>query len=67
MQLTEEENKDSMERQEKGLKALADLEISATAQVVAINTGNDVFALKVIPILKDLKYADKLAATEEAK
>ncbi len=64
MQYTEEQLKDIQERSEKAIKMLAELELSAQANVSMVNLANDVFGVKVQPLLMDTKYASK---NEEVK
>lgn len=54
-----EEQKDIEERVEKAKKALEDLQLFPAASVFTVNTGNDVFATKVIAYLQDKKYTKK--------
>jgi len=54
---TEEEKADVIERQKKAFIALEELQLGVSVQMVAQNVGNDVFGLKPIPYLADLKYS----------
>lgn len=53
---TPEEIKDIQERVEKAQKMLQELHLSVMAQVVSVNMGDDIFALKVMPYLQDNKF-----------
>jgi len=55
-QYTEEQVKDIEEREEKGLKALTDLQLTPAAIMQKVNIGNDTFVDKVLPYLMDTKY-----------
>lgn len=62
---TEEEKKDIEERVEKAKTMLAELNLQPSAQVQKVNTGNDIFADKVIPFLQDTKYTPKLSPIQK--
>lgn len=59
MEYTPEQEKDIRSREQKGLDAIKELELTPAAQVVKVNVGNDVFADKVVPYLQDTRYAKK--------
>lgn len=54
--LTEDQRKDIEDRVAQATKALADLNLTPKASVQAKNTGDDVFAFKVIVYLEDNKF-----------
>lgn len=54
--LTEEQINDINERVKKAAQILEELLLKPEAAVQAINTGDDVFGLKVICYLQDLRY-----------
>lgn len=53
---TDEQVKDIQEREAKAIEALKELQMTLSAQVVAVNVGDNTFANKVIPYLSDMKY-----------
>lgn len=53
---TPEQVKDIEERVEKAKNALKDLQLRPSVVIQAVNTGNDIFAIKAIPYLADEKY-----------
>lgn len=61
---TEDEIKDIEARELEALEVLKKLQLTPSATMQAVNIGNDVFSMKVIPHLADLKFAEK---AEEAK
>ena len=61
---TEEQIKDIKERVGKATEFIKSLELEFKAQVGAVNLGDDTFALKVQPFLKDTKYEPIATPTE---
>ncbi len=57
---TSEQQRDIEARVEKAKKMLEQLQLQPSASVQAINTGNDVFSLKVIPYLQDSKFTSPI-------
>lgn len=53
---SEEQKKDIEERVEKARVFLKELQLRPSVAVQAVNTGDDVFALKSIPFLQDEKF-----------
>lgn len=53
---TPEEQKDIEERVAKAQKALKELELFPCASVAPHNIGEDMFVMKVVPYLQDMKY-----------
>lgn len=56
---TDEQVKDIEGREQKALQFLIEMELTPSAVLQAVNLGNDIFATKVIPFLKDTKFASK--------
>ena len=56
---TPDQIKDIQERSQKVIDLLKELELEIQAQVIAMDTGDNIFGIKVIPFLKDLKYIPK--------
>ncbi len=54
---TDEQIKDVQEREAKALEVLKELQLSPAAVVHKVNLGDDVFADKVQPYLRDIKYS----------
>lgn len=54
---TPEEKKDIVERTNKAIETLKELQLNPSAQIIANNVGDDTFGFKVIPYLADLKFA----------
>lgn len=52
-----EEQKDINERIAKAIESLKELQLKPSASISANNVGDDVFALKVVPYLQDIKYS----------
>ncbi len=61
---TESQKKDILERMDKAKKALEDLQLRPSSSVSATNTGDDVFALKVISYLQDTKYTAQVSPVQ---
>lgn len=55
---------DIKDREAKGIQALKDLELTASAQVVSVNVGDNTFAQKVIPYLADMKFTKQIGDVE---
>lgn len=53
---TEEQRKDILEREKKALEALKKLQMTPASVIYKMNMGDDVFADKVQPYLRDIKY-----------
>lgn len=53
---TPEQIKDIREREEKGLQALKELDLTPAAGTQMVNIGGDTFAVKLIPYLQDTRY-----------
>lgn len=64
-QFSPEQIKDIQEREAKGLEALKALDLTPSAIVSKQNIGNDVFADKVTPFLKDIRYSDKVSPLQK--
>ena len=54
------QRKDIEERVAKAKKMLEELQLQPSASVQAVNTGNDIFSLKVIPYLQDNKFTSPI-------
>lgn len=59
MEYSEEQRKDIIAREKKGLEALKKLNLTPAAQVSKMNLGNDTFVDKVQPYLADTLYTEK--------
>ena len=59
-----EMRKDIEERVAKAMKLLGDLQLQPQASVQAVNTGNDIFATKVICYLQDMKYTSPIKKSD---
>ncbi len=57
--------KDILERTQKAKKALEDLQLRPSSSVSAVNTGDDVFALKVISYLQDTKFTPTVSPIQK--
>lgn len=53
---TEEQKKDINERVEKAVQSLKELNLRVACVSNMVNTGDDVFAIKLIPYLQDTLY-----------
>lgn len=53
---TEEQRTDINDRVAKAVEALKELQLSCAAVTASERVGDNVFGIKVIPYLKDLKY-----------
>lgn len=62
--LTEEQRKDIDKRVAQASKALTDLNLTPKASVQATNTGNDIFALKVVVYLEDNKFLSPITKND---
>ena len=58
MQFTAKEVKDIEERELKCLEFLKENQMCPSVKMIAVNVGNDCFAMKAIPFLNDLKYQE---------
>lgn len=67
MNYTPEQVKEVQEREKKALEMLKELELTPAAMVEKFNVGDDVFADRVIPYLKDTKYSEKLSPIQDVK
>lgn len=56
MEYTPEQIKDITGREAKALDALKELQLSPAAMPQMVNLGGDVFGIKIIPYLRDLKF-----------
>ncbi len=56
---TKEQEQDIIERTQKVIDLLKTLELEIQAQVIVMDTGDNIFGLKVVPFLKDLKFLPK--------
>lgn len=56
---TKEQEQDIIERTQKVIDLLKTLELEIQAQVIAMDTGDNIFGLKVVPFLKDIKFISK--------
>lgn len=56
-QYTPEQEADIKDREEKALETLKALDLSPAAVMTKVNLGGDVFADRVIPFLRDIKYS----------
>jgi len=65
MKYTKAQEEDIEDRVKKAAEFLKEIELGVSAQVVAVNVGNDTFATKVFPYLQDLKYKDEPVAETE--
>lgn len=63
---TPEEVKDIQEREAKALAALKELQLTPAASVQKVNIGGDVFADKLIPFLKDIKFETVVSPIQQA-
>lgn len=54
---TKEQQEDIQERVAKAIVALKELELQPACMPQLQNTGDDIFGIKLIPFLQDLKYA----------
>jgi hypothetical protein len=59
-----EQIEDIKQRTQKVIDLLKELELDIQAQVIAMDTGNNIFGVKVIPFLKDLKFIPKPDTSE---
>jgi hypothetical protein len=57
--LTTEQINDIKERTQKVIDLIQTLELEIQAQVIAMDTGDNIFGIKVVPFLKDLKFIPK--------
>lgn len=64
-QYSPEEKKDILERVEKAKIILSELSLRPSSSVSATNTGDDVFALKVISYLQDTKYTPQISPIQQ--
>lgn len=62
---TPEMQKDITERVQQALKALAELSLKHSSSISAVNTGDDVFALKVMSYLQDTKYTPQVSPVQK--
>lgn len=67
MKYSESQIKDIEEREKKALEFLKELQLTPSASMQAVNTGNDVFAMRVIPHLADLKFKVEEGEVKEKK
>lgn len=65
MNYTPEQISDVRDREEKGLAALKELNLTPAAQITKVNVGNDVFADRLIPFLQDTKYTSTPSVDKE--
>ena len=58
MEYTEAQISDIKDREKKALDFLKAMNLTPAIQMYAVNVGNDTFAMKSVPYLQDLKYAN---------
>jgi len=58
MDYTEAQIADIKDREKKALDFLKAMNLTPAIQMYAVNVGNDTFAMKPVPYLQDLKYAN---------
>lgn len=63
---TEEQKEDINERVAKANDLLKGLDLRVQASISAQNVGDDIFGLKVIPYLQDIKYTQTLSDIQPA-
>lgn len=61
---TKEQQTDIEDRVKKGIAALKELNLQPSSAVQAVNTGNDVFATKIISYLQDTKYTSPIKKSD---
>ncbi len=64
MEYSTEQKTDIEERLTKASHALKELQLAPAAQMMLVNTGNDIFGIKVIPGLNDTKYSQPKEVVE---
>lgn len=65
MNYTDEQKADIIERVNKAMEFLKEIELSPAAAISKVALGNDVFADRVQAYLKDTKYEEKPEVKEE--
>ena len=60
MNFSDEQIKDITARELECLEFLKSHNMCPSVKIVAVNVGNDCFAMKAIPFLNDLKYQEKV-------
>lgn len=61
---SDKERKDIKERSDKVFEFVTSQQFEIQAQVIAMDTGDNIFGLKVIPYLKDTKFLDEVSETK---
>lgn len=64
---SEEQIKNIQEREKKGLQALKDLQLTPACSAQMVNTGGDVFAIKLVPYLQDTQYTAQASPIQQEK
>ena len=64
MEFSKDQIKDITERELKCLEFLKEMQMCPSVKMVAVNVGNDCFAMKAIPFLNDLKYQETSEPTK---
>jgi hypothetical protein len=61
---TKEQQDDIIARTQKVIDFIKGQELEIQAQVIAMDTGDNIFGLKVVPFLKDIKFISKPDTTQ---